>query len=378
VGVSTARQDERGLLSEGLEHLRCLLGPSWSVRQSRPRAKGSASRPTLDHQWHITSATGGPHTTILVEAKARATPSAAAHTADQLGRIARERHAVPLFLAPWLSPRTREILEQRGVAYLDLTGNVHLRLEMPAVLIHTEGADRNPEPMRTAKRGLSGAQAGRLVRELVDHMPPRQPRELARAAAVSESYVSRLLELMTAEALITRKGKLVDTIDWRGLLRARAATYQLMAINRVVPMIARQGVGRVIDRLEAGHLPGLVRVTGTYAAHRIAPHAVGGAVMIYVSPVSRVEDIGKHLALLRATSLNDADVVVLIPPNSAAFDRPGPAELFGRLPSVGLSQLVLDCLTGPGRMPAEAEELLNWMKRHEPDWRCPSPFVAMP
>jgi hypothetical protein len=33
------------------------------------------------------------------------------------------------------------------------------------------------------------------------------------------------------------------------------------------------------------------------------------------------------------------------------------------------SQTAVDLLTGPGRSPAEAEALLDWMEGHELDWR---------
>ena len=36
--------------------------------------------------------------------------------------------------------------------------------------------------------------------------------------------------------------------------------------------------------------------------------------------------------------------------------------------SVG-TQVVVDLMTGPGRSPSEAEELLEWMKRNEQSWR---------
>ena len=34
-----------------------------------------------------------------------------------------------------------------------------------------------------------------------------------------------------------------------------------------------------------------------------------------------------------------------------------------------LSQAAVDLLTGPGRGPAEADELIRWMREHEDAWR---------
>jgi hypothetical protein len=36
------------------------------------------------------------------------------------------------------------------------------------------------------------------------------------------------------------------------------------------------------------------------------------------------------------------------------------------------SQVVVDCLTGTGRMPAEGEALLSWMMENESSWRYSS------
>lgn len=59
--------------------------------------------------------------------------------------------------------------------------------------------------------------------------------------------------------------------------------------------------------------------------------------------------------------------------SEGAMDRPHP-ERVDDVPIVGLSQLVLDCLSGPGRLPAEGEALLEWMTNHEDEWRGPSPL----
>ncbi|MCA1672053.1 MAG: hypothetical protein LC799_07575 [Actinobacteria bacterium] len=66
------------------------------------------------------------------------------------------------------------------------------------------------------------------------------------------------------------------------------------------------------------------------------------------------------------------DVVLLQPMSHGAMDRPHPERVDG-VAIVGLSQLVLDCLSGPGRMPAEGEALIEWMGNHEDDWRRLSP-----
>ena len=39
---------------------------------------------------------------------------------------------------------------------------------------------------------------------------------------------------------------------------------------------------------------------------------------------------------------------------------------------VSPAQAAIDCLTGPGRMPAEGDALLDWMRRKAPRWQATS------
>jgi hypothetical protein len=48
------------------------------------------------------------------------------------------------------------------------------------------------------------------------------------------------------------------------------------------------------------------------------------------------------------------------------FERP---RLIDGVPHVALSQLAIDCLSGPGRMPAEGEAVLDYMVQTENSWR---------
>jgi hypothetical protein len=257
--------------------------------------------------------------------------------------------------------------------YLDLTGNVSISIDDPVVRIRTDGDQRDPRPPSRGRRRLSGPRAGRLVRELVDFREPRRASELAKATEISESYISRLLELLSEEALIRRSKHVITKIDWERLLRSRAETYQLMKANHVWPTITRMGLDRTLSALRDNKIRHQVLATGSFAAQGFAPTAVGGALMLYVPPGSRVaEEVAQDLGLLRVDH-SSVDVFLLQPTSHGAMERPH-AERVDGVPIVGLSQLALDCLSGPGRLPAEGEALLEWMTDHEDEWRGPSPL----
>lgn len=60
-------------------------------------------------------------------------------------------------------------------------------------------------------------------------------------------------------------------------------------------------------------------------------------------------------------------MVLLSPFDSVVWER---TEFHNHLTYAAPSQVVVDCLTGNGRMPAEGEALLEWMISHEAGWRA--------
>ena len=87
--------------------------------------------------------------------------------------------------------------------------------------------------------------------------------------------------------------------------------------------------------------------------------------MLYVPHSEQAPyDVARALGLLPIDEA--ADVIVLRAHDRVVFERPGMAD---SIPRVALSQLALDCLSGPGRMPAEGEAILAHMADHEDLWR---------
>lgn len=366
---------EAQVFDDAAARLQELLGDAWRVTLERASTKSDQGFDFLA----VVSEPSGQRAVVAVEAKRHPTPYDVKRFAE------RARHLPPkasssVFVGDWLSRRARELLDSANLNYLDLTGNISIRIDRPAIVIKTEGAERNPAPPKQG-RGLSGVRASRLVRELVDSRPPRRTRELAVETGLSEGYVSRLLDVMTDEALITRgQDRAIADIDWVGLLRARASHYRLMKAHDPLIMTPRLPPDRTLSRIataaaefHASTGSPAVLATGQHPATAIAPLAVGGNLMLYVKS-DAVRPLTKTAGLLPTERTTDFSVLLLIPRDDGIFDRPWP-ELLNGLPSVGLSQLVLDCLGGPGRLPEQAEALLTWMTQHEERWRRSSPLT---
>jgi Bacterial regulatory protein, arsR family len=373
------RQGLESILDRGLEAVRETLGAGWEVTpyevgQPQP-GNGTgvlAGDSTGVDQMAWVRSPDGSQGQVLVEARRTLTPvevrSSLVLKANLLRKITGEMAF--LVIAPWLSPRTRGTLAEHGFAYLDLTGNMYIRLNRPGVYIERSGAQRDPSPVdRSARQGLTGQKAGRLVRVLVDVVPPYGVTELARVTGLSEPYVSRQLASMEEEDLLQRSRRRVVEVDWPALLRARASQYGLLRGNSYANMVARQGLDAV-ERLLSGDPSGLedrvggqVAVTGSWAATAVAPEAIGGQLMLYVPRAAR-ETAGKVLGLI--PSGLGADVVLLEAADPVVFAR---SRRVNGVRHVALSQLALDCLGGTGRMPAEGEALLRYMSDHVDAWR---------
>lgn len=272
---------------------------------------------------------------------------------------------VPALTASWLSPRTRGLLEAAGVCYLDLTGNVFLRMDQPAVLVRTSGAEKDPAPPARGEVTLRGAAAGRVVRLLTDVRPPYTATEIASRAGVSLPYTSRLLTMLDREALIRRgpRGR-VEHVEWADLLRRRAESYQVFSTNTAHSFIAPQGARDMVQRLGGATEEFYRAVTGSFAIGAEQDRvAAPSQLVVYVDDVDAT---ASELGLLVADE--GADVVLLDHFDFAVVDRLEDRDGYRVVRS---TQIVLDCLTGNGRLPAQGEALLGWMSRNGDQWRYP-------
>jgi hypothetical protein len=77
-----------------------------------------------------------------------------------------------LLVAPWSSGRTQELLRDKRVNYFDLTGNVRIELDQPALFIQTEGAVRDPSPVA---RGKARVQVRKLAGSSGCSLTSRRP-----------------------------------------------------------------------------------------------------------------------------------------------------------------------------------------------------------
>jgi hypothetical protein len=278
-----------------------------------------------------------------------------------LERVRRAKPRVPLLVvARFLSPATRERLQARETAYLDLTGNAWLVLRSPAVFIETQGASEDPNPRHRRGRSLRGVKTGRIVRALVERRQPPKVRELAAVTRLDAGYVSRVLALLDEEALITRVGYgRLKSVDWPALLRQWAQVAPLESRGQASAFLEPPGLDHLLRRLAQSDER--YAVTGTLAAAPFAPVASARLAVIWMRDVSGA---ASRLGLRPTDS--GANVLLVEPADEVVFE--GATERDG-VWYAALSQVAADLLTSSGRGPAEADELIAWMQANEEAWR---------
>jgi hypothetical protein len=115
----------------------------------------------------------------------------------------------------------------------------------------------------------------------------------------------------------------------------------------------------------AGKRTGRWAITGSIAASRLAPVAAPEVAVIYAEDPDRLALAGRLLPATRG-----ANVVVAEPYDPIVFERTVSSGVDNTYAST--AQVALDCLTGNGRMPAEGEAVLAWMRKNERRWRSAS------
>ena len=252
------------------------------------------------------------------------------------------------------------MLDDFEVGYIDTTGNINIVSPAPGLVIFTQGVDSDPWPQDVDLQSLRGRGAARAIRAIIDTAPPFGTRELAGATSGSAATLSRVLELLEREAIVTRQPRgPVLAVDWQAAIRRWAEDYDQTNSNTATTFLDPRGIPSIEKKLQSTKLN--YAATGAFAAQRFNPIAPARTATLYVDDVTKAADrLG-----LRETETG-ANVVLLEPFDPVVFDRTTTRK---GLRCVAPSQLAVDLLTGPGREPSQGEELLEWMKENEDAWR---------
>ena len=360
------------LLGEVAAELRRRLPPDWSLERLGQDLSVGPSGSRVDAALALTDPRGET-ATIVVEAKGQPLEARAVNSLlyqsqrlldDSIEVSGPEGSRCFMVISPFLGPSAKERLADAGISYADATGNMRFITSRPAAFIETEGAVRNPWRENVQLRSLQGRRSARVVRAFLDYRPPYGTRELATLSGNAPASISRVTELLERDAIIERAGPrgAIVSVDWKRLLHRWAVDYDFSAANRMISCLEPRGLPRLFDKLRESEFR--YAVTGSFAGNRYAPLAEPRLATVYVADLG---DAMNRLGLRPADT--GGNVLIGQPFDPVVFER---TERDDGITYARVTQVAVDLMTGPGRGPAEAEGLIEWMEVNEEAWRLPS------
>lgn len=345
---------EADVLRVALEALRAYLPPTWSLETTvSDRGQGELRLRAPD----------GASLTARLDTRRLINTRDVSQLIERLRDLAPASPTeLPVLVSRYLAPATRERIIASGGGYIDATGHLYLRGERPAMLLRDRGADRDPWRGPGRPRGsLKGMPAARIVRALIDFVPPYSVPDLAERARTSIGAAYRVVEFLDELQMVAREARgPITAVQWRTLLERWSSDYGFAQSNTVATFLEPRGLTVLKDRLrEQTDLE--YAITGSLAAESIAPYAPPRLAMIHVRDIA---EAAKVLGLREATT--GANVALAVADDRVAFERTRQAD---GLTWAAPSQVAVDLMTGPGRNPNEAVMLLDWMERNESAWR---------
>ncbi|MBA3917012.1 MAG: hypothetical protein C0516_00330 [Gemmatimonas sp.] len=351
-------QRELDILRAAVGRLRAFLPRAWTVETTM-----SGQERAADALLRV-RAPDGTELTALMDVKRLVATRDVFTLLERLRRGigAEGQPQIPVVVARYLSPATRDKIAELGAGYLDATGNLYLSAESPALLIRGQGAEKDPWRGPGRPRGtLKGPPAARVVRALIDFAPPYTVPELAARAGASIGATYRVVELLEELQLLSRENRgPITTVAWRAVLERWSRDYEFGTSNVVARFLEPRGLPALMERLRNRDDTDYV-ITGSLAAQSVAPYAASRLAVLYVQDIEAAADA---IELRAATT--GANVVLAVGDYDVVFER---ARTLDGLKYAALSQVAVDLLNGPGRNTSEALALLDWMERNESNWR---------
>ena len=289
---------------------------------------------------------------LVIEVKAKGEPRYAKLAIQQLKALLELcPNGYPVFAAPYISQRTREICKKEGVGFIDLVGNVYLRFS--SVLVDIVSPETWPSERRRAKK-LFTPKGTRVIRALLqDHDRPARITDLADICDMSPGGVHWTVELLEdrgyverderKRVVLARPGDLLDAWakewsmdrnDWETFFSLESSTDSIMA------SLADAALGTTTE----------YAFTLLAGASQVAPYVRFNDVWVYIG--REEEGWGRNLDLQPVDS--GGNVIIIRPYEPGVFM--GLQDLNGFM-VVSNIQLYIDLYNFKGRGREQAEFL---------------------
>lgn len=350
---------ERAVAERAVEAVRDRMAPGWEVTVEWSVAGSQGLRP--DFVLSIQPPSGKP-CSIVAAVKRTVVSRDLERVVDSLSQmVGGSDDTYPMLVARYLAVPVQRRLREKGISYADATGNFMIQTPRPPILAFGGGAKHDPWRGPGRPRGtLRGEPAAKVVRAMVDLVPPFSAPELIAASGASSGATYRVIEYLVEEGVAVR-GELgrIESVDWRDLLTRWASDYgveQPGFAHRYFQPRGPESALRQIAKCASGYA-----VTGSFAARRFESVAEPRLLTVYAdSPIECASAIGAYPAE------SVTNVVIYERGLEWALAR---SVVEDGVVFAAASQIAVDLAIGPGREPVESNALIEWMARNEQVWR---------
>ena len=242
----------------------------------------------------------------VLETRPRLTSSGVPALLSHLEQLRAVREEPPLLLSDYVPPTTATQLEQHGIAYADVAGNVHL--DGPAAYVHIQGQ----RPRR--KPHLKGLTATDLTLVFAILSRPSLVRDtmrvIAAATGVSLGKVSATLKTLDALDLVRTGARTRSVHDHERLLQRWEIGYLETVRPRLNATTWRLPGGASLDDVQARTrtLPDAL-VGGEYAAAALTRHLKPSTLTLHL-PADQTKRAAVELRL-RPNDTGAPDVILI-------------------------------------------------------------------
>jgi hypothetical protein len=296
---------------------------------------------------------------LYVEIKDNGQPRYARTLIEKLSLFNEESKIYWIFVAPFISEKTGQILRDSGIGFVDFAGNCYISFE--GVHIQKEGK-KNPFLTKRQFKSLFKLKASRILRVLLSN-PNRywKIEQLAKEAQVSSGHVFNIKEeLLNREwAHFDNKGLKLNEPesllqDWCNKYQTEKKPYlnfySLLATSELETQIKRA----------CNDLRVRYALSGLAGAFRLAPFVRYHRVNFYLE--DKVDDLIKKIDLKSVTS--GENVTIMKPLDDSVFYD---LHRIGEMPVVSPIQLYLDLNVLGDRGKEAADYIFKGVI--EPQWK---------
>lgn len=296
---------------------------------------------------------------FVVAAKARVSSATLEQGANAALRASKAlgNDTIPLVAVPFVGDRSRKLLAELGIGWLDLCGNASIKAPGLRVVI---SGNENRFKTRGPRENLFSPKSSRVARALLQTPPGTHSlqSELTKRTGLGRGYISRILKQLERDAYITRQSdNSIGPVRWERLLEDWRESYEFER-HKIIrgQVFARNGLEAVAKLREVAgdHRHAF---TGLSGAWLLSGHASFRLATIFVDALPS-KSVLKDAGIV--ADARGANVWIVVPDDAAVFDSL--ADIQGYACCSPL-QVYLDLKAHPERAAEAASEILASLKK---------------